>query len=62
VTHASAGDRVTLTRNGAAGAVKGRVGDDAAYVRLDSGTSCTFSDDELEPETKAWPPRGIETK
>lgn len=58
----SPGDRVTLTRNGAAGSVKSLVGDDAAYVALDGGSACTIPLAELAAETKAWPPRSIETK
>lgn len=62
MTPISAGDRVVVTRNGAAGTVKSQVGDGAAYVKLDSGTACTFSAEELEQESKSWPPKGIETK
>lgn len=60
------GDRVRLTkRGGGEGTVRGEPGaDGSAYVRLDSGSSCTLRGDELEvvTETKQWPPKGLETK
>lgn len=61
------GDRVQLNRGDrTAGTVKSVVeGGAAAYVTLDSGSACTFGVDELTvlaPESKAWPPGGIETK
>lgn len=60
------GDRVRLNRDGAPeGTVKGAVFDGAAYVQLDHGVACTFRIDELDvlaPESKSWPPEGIETK
>lgn len=64
------GDRVIIDRPGhPAGQVKS-VDEDgrSAYVVLDSGSSCSFPVAELSPaptqapDTKAWPPEGIETK
>lgn len=62
------GDRVRLPgRDGVLGRVVGaQTPDGKAYVRLDSGSACTFDVSELESadavQTKEWPPRGIETK
>lgn len=62
------GDRVRLPgRGGVLGRVVGaQTPDGKAYVRLDSGSACTFDVSELESvdavQTKEWPPRGIETK
>lgn len=62
----SAGDRVRVKRNGSPeGSVVGAQFGGQAYVRLDSGTAGNFPVEELDvlaPQTKAWPPEGIETK
>ncbi|MBM3315531.1 hypothetical protein FJY71_06810 [candidate division WOR-3 bacterium] len=59
----STGDRVRV--RGKEGRVSGAQTDGKVYVKLDSGTACTFDVAEVEllpHETKQWPPGGIETK
>jgi preprotein translocase subunit YajC len=59
----ASGDRVKV--RGTEGRVVGAQADGKVYVKLDSGTACTFDVAEVEAlpvEAKAWPPAGIETK
>lgn len=60
------GDRVRLKRDGSPeGVVVGAQLERSVYVRLDTGVACTYDVDDVEvlaPESKSWPPEGIETK